>query len=69
MRRALEEAWFADAPLRIKYNGANDTTTRRIRVRSVVMERTETLVNALDLDKNEERQFRLDRIEHASVEE
>jgi hypothetical protein len=33
------------------------------------MERTETLVNALDLDKNEERQFRLDRIEHAAVEE
>ena len=31
------------------------------------MERSETLVNALDLDKNEPRQFRLDRIEHAEV--
>jgi predicted DNA-binding transcriptional regulator YafY len=68
VRRALEEAWFADAPLRIKYNGASETTVRRIRVKSVVMERTETLVNALDLDKNEDRQFRLDRIEQATVE-
>jgi predicted DNA-binding transcriptional regulator YafY len=68
VRKALEEAWFADAPLRIRYAGANETTNRRIRIRSVVMERTETLVNALDLDKNEERQFRLDRIEQATVE-
>src|SRR5437773_2341636 len=57
VRRALEEAWFADAPLRIRYAGASETTNRRIRVRSVDMERTETLVNALDLDKNEQRQF------------
>jgi phage recombination protein Bet len=42
-------------------------TTRDVRVESVVMERTETRINAVDLAKNEKRQFRLDRIEHAEV--
>ena len=68
VRQAIEEAWFVDAPLRIRYAGAYDTPVRRIRIKSVVMERSETLVNAFDLDKNEERQFRLDRIEQATVE-
>ena len=68
VRRALEEAWFEGVPLKIRYAGARETTTRRVRLESVVMERSETLVNALDLDKGEPRQFRLDRIEHAEVE-
>ena len=68
VRRALEEAWFEGATLRIRYAGARETTTRRVRLQSVVMERSETLVNAHDLDKDEPRQFRLDRIEHAEVE-
>ena len=67
VRKALEEAWFEGAPLTIRYAGARETTTRRVKLESVVMERSETLVNALDLDKNEPRQFRLDRIEHAEV--
>jgi predicted DNA-binding transcriptional regulator YafY len=68
VRSALEEAWFEGVPLTIQYAGARETTTRRVRLESVVMERSETLVNAHDLDKNEPRQFRLDRIEHAEVE-
>jgi predicted DNA-binding transcriptional regulator YafY len=68
VRRALEEAWFEGVPLTIRYAGARETTTRRVRLESVVMERSETLVNAHDLDKDEPRQFRLDRIEHAEVE-
>ena len=67
VRKALEEAWFEGAPLTIRYAGANGTTTRRVRLESVVMDRSETLVNAHDLDKDEPRQFRLDRIEHAEV--
>ena len=68
VRRALEEAWFEGAVLRIRYEGARETTTRRVRIQSVVMERSETLVNAQDLEKGEPRQFRLDRIIQASVE-
>jgi predicted DNA-binding transcriptional regulator YafY len=67
VRRALEEAWFEGVPLTIRYAGARGTTIRRVRLESVVMERSETLVNAHDLDKNEPRQFRLEKIEHAVV--
>jgi predicted DNA-binding transcriptional regulator YafY len=67
VRKALEQAWFTGAPLSIRYAGKETTTERRIRIESVVMDRAETLINALDLDKNEPRQLRLDRIEHARV--
>lgn len=67
VRRALEQAWFENAVLRIRYNGRNETTTRRVRLENVVMERSETLLNCLDLEKNEPRQFKLERIEHAEV--
>jgi predicted DNA-binding transcriptional regulator YafY len=67
VRRALEQAWFEDAVLEIRYAGRNETTTRRVRLQNVVMERSETLLNCLDLDKDEPRQFRLERIEHAVV--
>jgi predicted DNA-binding transcriptional regulator YafY len=67
VRRTLEQAWFEDAVLRIRYAGRNETTTRRVRLQNVVMERSETLLNCLDLDKNEPRQFRLERIEHAEL--
>ena len=67
IRRAIEQAWFESAILRIRYAGADLTTTRRVRLQSVVMERSETLLNCLDLDKNESRQFKLDRIEAAEI--
>lgn len=67
VRRALEQAWFENAVLKIRYSGRNETTTRRVRLENVVMERSETLLNCLDLDKNEARQFKLERIEHAEV--
>jgi predicted DNA-binding transcriptional regulator YafY len=67
VRQALEEAWVDGATLKIRYAGARETTTRRVRLESIVMARSETLVNAWDLDKNESRQFRLDRIEYAEV--
>jgi predicted DNA-binding transcriptional regulator YafY len=67
VRRALEQAWFENATLRIRYAGQGATTMRRVRLQNVVMERSETLLNCLDLEKNEPRQFKLDRIEHAEV--
>jgi predicted DNA-binding transcriptional regulator YafY len=63
MRRAVEQAWFERQPLRIRYRGADEVmTTRVVRITSVVMERSLTLLNCDDLDKGERRQFRLDRI-------
>jgi predicted DNA-binding transcriptional regulator YafY len=68
VRAALEQAWFERQPLRIRYHGAGDlVTTRTVRVVSVVMERSLTLLNCDDLDKGERRQFRLDRILEATV--
>jgi predicted DNA-binding transcriptional regulator YafY len=67
VRRVLEQAWFEDAELRIRYAGREATTTRRVKLQNVVMERSETLLNCLDLDKNEPRQFRLERIERAEL--
>jgi predicted DNA-binding transcriptional regulator YafY len=68
VRRALEQAWFDNAPLRIRYAGRDGLSTRRVQLQSVVMERSETLLNCLDLDKQESRQFKLARIEHAELE-
>ena len=68
VRAAVERAWFEQQPLRITYRSSNyERTVRDIRITSVFLERTETRLNAIDLAKNEERQFRLDRVEKAEV--
>src|SRR5215470_1936041 len=64
VRRALEQAWFENRTLKICYLDASFVQTERTaRILSVVMERTETLLNCHDLDKAAERQFKLDRIQ------
>ncbi|MET0384678.1 MAG: WYL domain-containing protein [Polyangiales bacterium] len=65
--RAVEQAWFENAVLRIDYVGHGGKSQRRVRLINVVMDRNETLLNCHDLDKNEPRQFRLDRIQRARV--
>ena len=67
VRRAVEEAWFLRRDLSIRYAGAKGETQRTVRIQSVVMERTETLLNCLDLEKNEARQFRLHLILSAKL--
>jgi predicted DNA-binding transcriptional regulator YafY len=68
VRRALEQAWFENRSLKIWYlDGSFVQTERTVKVRSVIMERTETLLNCDDLDKSAERQFKLDRIQRAEV--
>ncbi|HEX4461579.1 MAG TPA: HTH domain-containing protein [Polyangia bacterium] len=67
IRAAIESAWFERQPLRIRYRGADDiVSTRVVRLVTVVMERSLTLLNCDDLDKGERRQFRLDRILEAT---
>lgn len=67
VRAAIEQAWFEQRPLQIRYAGARGPSERTVRLRQIVMERGETLLNCDDLDKGEARQFRLDRIEAARV--
>lgn len=68
VRAAVERAWFEQQPLRIVYvDGEHVETTRRIRIRAVLMERHETRLDADDLDAGERRHFRLDRITRAEV--
>ena len=68
VRDAVEQAWFEGQPLGITYRGADGVLSRRrVVLRQIVMDRAETLLNCMDLEKNEARQFRLDRIEHARV--
>lgn len=67
VRRVLEQAWFENSSLRIQYRGHSGLTSRRVRLETIVMERSQTLLNCLDLEKNEPRQFRLERIERAEL--
>jgi predicted DNA-binding transcriptional regulator YafY len=67
VRAAVEQAWFEDCPLTIHYRKAGFYVAqeRHVRIRNVVFDRAVTLLNCQDLDTGEDRQFRLDRIEHA----
>jgi predicted DNA-binding transcriptional regulator YafY len=68
VRRAVEEAWFAQRILEVRYRSAQgELSTRRVRISGVVMERTVTLLNCVDVDTAEKRQLRLDRLEHAAT--
>ena len=68
VRSAIETAWFEDRPLRIEYRKTDYHATRRlVRIRSLVFDRAVTLLNCLDLELGEDRQFRLDRIVTATA--
>jgi len=69
VRAAVERAWFEKAPLRLRYRGADGAESERVvRLEQVVLERSLTLLNCLDVAKGARRQFRLDRIVRATVE-
>lgn len=69
VRAAVETAWFEDRPLTIFYRKvAYDPPQRRtVRIRNLVFDRAVTLLNCVDLDSGEDRQFRLERITRADV--
>lgn len=68
VRAEVERAWFEQQPLRITYvDGDHLESTRTIRIRTVLMERRETRLDAEDLGTGERRHFRLDRIARAKV--
>lgn len=68
VRRAIETAWFEDRALRIDYQkNAYTIVTRLVRIRNLVFDRSQTLLNCVDLELGEDRQFRLDRITRATA--
>ena len=62
VRAALEDAWYEGRDVTIRYDGQRGITERRIRIRKVVMERTEIRLNCDDLEIDEARQFALHRV-------
>jgi predicted DNA-binding transcriptional regulator YafY len=68
VRAAVERAWFERQPLQITYVDRNHIqTTRIVRIEGVQMDRHETRIDAIDVDRAERRHFRLDQIEKAVV--
>lgn len=69
VRTAIETAWFENRPLRIIYEKkAWQLSPRRVKIRNLVFDRSQTLLNVVDLESGEDRQFRLDKIKQATVE-
>lgn len=68
VRDAIETAWFEARPLRILYaKSAWQMSPRVVRIRNLVFDRQVTLLNCVDLESGQDRQFRFDRIKQATV--
>jgi len=68
IRRAVEQAWFEQQPLRVAYRRSDGVLTHRtVRINGALLERSMTVLLCDDLEKGEARQLRLDRIEAASL--
>lgn len=68
VREAVETAWFESRALRIVYEKkAWELIPRLVRIRNLVFDRQITLLNCVDLESGQDRQFRLDKIKQATV--
>ncbi len=68
IRRSIEEAWFSQSPLDVRYrNAEGEVTSRTLYIEGVLMERTRTLLKCRDAQTRELRTLRLDRVEAASA--
>jgi len=64
VRRAIEEAWFEQRPVRLKYHRSDGSQHEASgRIARVLMERTMTVVECEHLDTRETKGVRLDRID------
>jgi len=66
VRTVIESAWYDEAAIRITYSTPRKTSTRDVKITSVVLTRNETMLNCVDLGLNEARQFKLHCITAAS---
>lgn len=66
VKRMVEEAWFAGAPVQLRYRKKDGSRGERVvRIESIVLERAETLLNCVDVQNAEKRQLRLHHVEKA----
>jgi predicted DNA-binding transcriptional regulator YafY len=64
VRRVIEEAWFEQRAIRVKYRrGDGSPNERTVRITRVLMERTMTILECEDVETQETRGVRLDRID------
>jgi predicted DNA-binding transcriptional regulator YafY len=67
VRDAIETAWFEGRALRILYEKkAWQLSPRHVKIRNLVFDRSVTLLNCVDLETGQDRQFRLDKIREAT---
>jgi len=68
VRAAVETAWFEARSLKIAYAKTGERVEPRVvRIRNLVFDRQTTLLNCVDLETNQDRQFRLDRVRSAQL--
>ena len=68
IQTAVETAWFESRALRIVYEKkAWQLSPRLVRIRNLVFDRQVTLLNCVDLETGQDRQFRLDKIKSATI--
>jgi predicted DNA-binding transcriptional regulator YafY len=68
VRGAVEDALVADLPLRVRFRRADSSVSERtVRVERLVLERSRTLLNVVDVETGERRQYPLDQVERAEV--
>jgi predicted DNA-binding transcriptional regulator YafY len=68
IRRTVEQAWFEQQPLRVEYRHANfERSSLSVLIRGAVVERTMTVLECHDIESQEMRGLRLDRIERAMI--
>jgi predicted DNA-binding transcriptional regulator YafY len=68
VRRAVEQAWFEQHPVRLRYRRSDGSPNERtVRITRVLMERTMTVLECEDVTTRETRGVRLDRIEVVEV--
>lgn len=68
VRSAVEDAWFGQRPVALRYRRkGGDTGARTVRIAGVLMERHMTMLDCVDVATGEQRRLRLDRIDHAAL--
>jgi predicted DNA-binding transcriptional regulator YafY len=68
IRRIIEEAWFEQRAVSVKYRRSDGSCNARVvRIVRVLMERTMTVLECEDIETREVRGVRLDRVDSAEL--
>ena len=68
VRDAVEQALIANAPVELAFRRADGSlSVRTVRIDSLVLERSHSLLNVVDVVTGERRQYPLDKLERARV--